>query len=1029
MRVAAALLTASRSLRGLADVIHAAGLAGAPVEVDASTRDALALDGMKRLELAAGLGMVRVLLAQLDIDVPLRVSLPRVSRQLSTRAPHIRWLVAAVDAAGANAGIVGWTTSDRGPRLASFLWETGRVVDSDAETLCALAACHGDDDVLLHDRAVEVLGRDALTRRFYRALEAQVEALAASSPGEKEDARGFALLYTTRLLFLSFLEAKGWLDRDRSFLASRFDDCMRTGGGFHRRVLLPLFFGTLNTPPPRRSDVARSFGRVPFLNGGLFTRTPLERRMGRWRFSDARLGELLEQVFFRFRFVAREDSATWSEASVDPEMLGLAFESLMMSSERRAGGVFYTPHLLVARVAERALDAHLKEQRGSLLSLRALRVLDPACGSGAFLVYVLERLAQLRRDAGDTADTSAIRRDVLARSIFGVDRSATAVWLCELRLWLSVVIESDEDDPHRVLPLPNLDRNIRVGDALAGGAFGQGRQALLGGARMAELRRRYVRATGMRKRALARTLDREERRRLLAQTDREIEATWHARRERLSVQRARDLFGERVPTSAATRRELKELRDVLRALRKERRRIQDGSALPFSFAAFFADAQMHGGFDIVLGNPPWVRLHRIPAALRAHLKQTYRVYRSAPWASGAAHARAASGFASQVDLAALFVERSVSLLRDGGIVSLLVPVKLWRSLAGGGVRHLLMERTDLLYLEDLSESRHAFDAAVYPSLVVGRIGPSSASRVSLAIVDRDAEREWKAPASAIVFDETPGAPWIMLPPDARAAFDRLRSAGIPMASSPLGAPRLGVKSGCNAAFIVRVTDTGRELASIVDADGEEGSVESSLLRPALRGDAVVPWSRSACGEWIVWTHDQRGAPLPRLPERARRWLRRRYGELAGRSDATHSKRWWSLFRVDAGDSSTARVVWADFGRRPKALVLPSGDPAVPLNSCYVLRCPTEPDAWAVAALLNSRLAAAWLNAIAEPARGGYRRYLGWTVGLLPLPTDWARARTILSAARRLDDESLLEAVLSAYRLVRTDVAALLEWRR
>src|SRR5947199_216982 len=84
------------------------------------------------------------------------------------------------------------------------------------------------------------------------------------------------------------------------------------------------------------------------------------------------------------------------------------------------------------------------------------------------------------------------------------------------------------------------------------------------------------------------------------------------------------------------------------------------------------------------------------------------------------NAHAATGFASQVDLAALFVERSVALLRGGGVVSLLLPVKLWRSLAGGGIRHLVARRTTLLRLEDLSGSAHAFDAAVYPSLLVAK---------------------------------------------------------------------------------------------------------------------------------------------------------------------------------------------------------------------------------------------------------------------------------------------------------------------
>jgi hypothetical protein len=107
-------------------------------------------------------------------------------------------------------------------------------------------------------------------------------------------------------------------------------------------------------------------------------------------------------------------------------------------------------------------------------------------------------------------------------------------------------------------------------------------------------------------------------------------------------------------------------------------------------------------------------------------------------------------------------------------------------------------------------------------------------------------------------------------------------------------------------------------------------------------------------------------------------------------------------------------------------VLPAGDPTVPLNTCYVLHCDAERDAWALAALLNSTLAAAWLNAIAEPARGGYRRYLGWTVAQLPLPRDWSRARAVLADARASADDALLAAALDAYRLDRAAVADLLD---
>lgn len=1029
MRAAAAILSSSRTLEALADALRVAGLRGDVASLDAATLGSLGLEGVERAALLGGAGTIRALLIQFASPATLRDALPLIARRLSTRAPHVQWLVAALESDGRRACISGWTSDARQPRIASFVWETDRVVDSDAETLCALSALSADDDVLFHGRCIEVLGREALTRHFYRALETQVGALASTMPSgiAREDARAISLLYVSRLLFLGFLEAKSWLNGERCFLSARFDDCMRAGGRFHHRVLLPLFFGSLNTPWSRRARTARALGRVPFLNGGLFMRTPLERRAGVWRFPDDAMGELFAQLFQRFRFVAREDSATWSEASVDPEMLGRAFESLMARSERRMNGVFYTPHDLVARVTEHAIATALEAP--SLAAARDIRVLDPACGSGAFLVHILERLAEMRRDLGDVGSLAAIRRDVLARSVFGVDRNPTAVWLCELRLWLSVVIESDEQDPLRVPPLPNLDRNIRVGDSLAGTGFARDRAAAGGSARVAELRRRYVRATGTRKEHLARMLDRAERHRVLEGTERELDAVQHARKERLAAQRARDLFGERSNASAEMRRALTQLRDRVRALRAERRRIADGGALPFSFGALFPEAQARGGFDIVLGNPPWVRLHRIPLALRAVFKHRYEVYRTAPWVAGATAARASPGFASQVDLAALFVERSVGLLRDGGALSLLLPVKLWRSLAGGGLRHFLRERAQIARLEDLSEPKQAFDAAVYPSLLVARVASTPAPTITLAKHDRLALREWTVPTATLPYDASDGAPWMMLPGDARAAFDRIRSAGAPMSSSLFGAPRLGVKSGCNAAFLVRITNAARDLASIVDADGETGCVERSLLRPALRGESVTPWTRAACDEAIIWTHDHTGAPLARLPDRARAWLRRRYDDLALRSDAARAKRWWSLFRVDAADASAPRVVWADFGRRPRALMLPAGDPAVPLNTCYVVRAPNERDAVALTVLLNSPISAAWLNAIAEPARGGYRRYLGWTVALLPIPRDWPRARHILVAASGLADEALLAAALDAYALERGDVAALVEWNR
>jgi hypothetical protein len=144
--------------------------------------------------------------------------------------------------------------------------------------------------------------------------------------------------------------------------------------------------------------------------------------------------------------------------------------------------------------------------------------------------------------------------------------------------------------------------------------------------------------------------------------------------------------------------------------------------------------------------------------------------------------------------------------------------------------------------------------------------------------------------------------------------------------------------------------------------------------------------------------------------------------------------WWTLFRTECARHERARVVWADFGVSPRAMVVEPGDSIVPLNTCYATSCDTLDDACALAALLNSPLVSAWLAVVAEPARGGYRRYLGWTMSLLPLPKDWERARKRLAplGARAISgdvpcDDELLAGALDAYRLTRAQVEPLLFW--
>src|SRR5579863_295161 len=766
---AAATLLAADDPDALARLAAACGCDGPPHPLDPPDRDRLGLSVLGGdvsavdVRVARGPGCLRALLIDIGRTAgcgSFREMLPRIAARMARRTPHVGWLcIAARRDTGRPLALVSWSADRHPPRVAALALDRDDIVDSDAETLCALAAAAGPDDTLTHARWLAVLGRDSLTQRFYRALDRAVEHLAHTMivpPAARRitdgHRRSLALVCTSRLLFLAFLEAKGWLDSDRGFLARTYAECVAGAGRYHARVLRPLFFGTLNTPTHRRAPKARAFGRIPFLNGGLFAPAVLEQR-ARAEFTDEALGALFSEVLERYRFTAREDGRTWSEAAVDPEMLGKAFESLMEPRERRVTGAFYTPQPMVERVAGEALvqaltspglsaadagavlrgvpDATLHPSVRDAVRLRIaqMRVLDPACGSGAFLVYALEALAALAAAAGDQRTVSDRRRAVLTHSIFGVDVNPTAVWLCELRLWLSVVIETAECDPSDVSPLPNLDHNVRVGDALAGGAFcDRLLQARADGAaitsraahRLATLRERYARSAGARKHELLGTLQRAERARAIEAVERDLARVVRARCDAVTAARGRDLFGDPAQRGPSDRTRRAELRRRARVLRARLRALRDGAALPFMFAAQFADAEAAGGFDVVLGNPPWVRPHAVPLTARLRLSREFSVNRDAAWIPGGRSRHGATTFGAQVDLAALFVERAVSLTCRGGVVALLLPTKLWRCLAGGGVRRLLAGETSIHALEDWSAARSAFDAAVYPSLLVAR---------------------------------------------------------------------------------------------------------------------------------------------------------------------------------------------------------------------------------------------------------------------------------------------------------------------
>lgn len=1037
-RSAHTLLTHATSGAGLLTLARALGFRDPPHLLSRRTTRALGLpETLRTTRVTHGRDLAALIVEQVRPD-EWRATLRALATYLDRLTDPRRYLLILQCSHDGPLVLACWLSSARGPRLAVLTTSPTHVLDSDAQTVAALAAGLHPDPTHTILRWHDLLGRHAIGARFFRALDGHVAAIAAAWPDRvhADDRRTLALIHVARLLFLKFLETKGWLDHDRAFLARHAERTLTTNGSLWTRLIAPLTFGTLNTPPRQRAATARAFGAIPFLNGGLFACTPIERRCKRPAISNALLAPLILDTLARYRFTAREDTTSWSEAAIDPDLLGRTFEALMDAAQRRGSGTFYTPAALGTQLVEDALAAslghhditreavagaapHHTDADTLRARLATFRAIDPACGSGSLLVNTLETLATLHARLGDLRPIHDIRRDVLTRSIFGTDIAPMAVWLCELRLWLSIVIDDDTTHPADIAPLPNLEHHIRIGDALGNDAFDA--TPALPSRRIAALRARYARSAGARKKIAAAHIDAAERTAAVQVTTHTLRTLHAERAQLLQVARARTLFGTRQGLNATQRRRLTTVRTLIRQSRRTLRRLDDGGATDFDFRTHFADAASAGGFDLVIGNPPWVRSHHLDDATRTTLRTRF--------AAVTRHAAGHQAFGVQTDLAIPFTQRGLELTKPGGILALLLPAKLWRSVSAGALRQHLLHNSRPLLLRDQSHTNGGFSAAAYPSAIIVQRHHRHTPTTEPTMTDSTTEchttdaagspHTFTIPTRHLTADGMPGAPWRIIPDSVRRAADTLHTAGHRWSDSILPPPSLGVKTGCNDAFLLA-------------ADAVPTTLRP-FTRPVLRGDLVRAWSAPESPTAIVIPCDRNGTMLSSLPAPLANHFAPHQRALRDRTDLRPREPWWTLFRTDLLASTGWRVVWADIGRTLRAAVLPPHAPAVPLNTCYGVRLHDPVDAHALAALLNAPTTTAWLSLVAEPARGGYHRFMGWTVLALPLP-DWRRARECLAPvaarARRgepVSTETLHHATLEAYGLSHRDIAPLLDW--
>lgn len=543
------------------------------------------------------------------------------------------------------------------------------------------------------------LAYDNLCQEIYRHPKAKTVFVADDAKAAQKLMRDFAKRLMGRLVFLYFLQKKGWLGNEADFVARLFRETPKPQC-FHSNELRKLFFETLNTKRDNHEFIA-PWGKVeiPYLNGGLFDKDLSGSET--LDFSEDWFRQVFE-FFGGYNFTIDETSPTDHEVGIDPEMLGHIFENLL--EENREKGAIYTPKEIVHFMCQQSLAAYLtgrfegrmpdtaihtlvrdkmvtglsNSQLNELLAcLDTIKICDPAIGSGAFPmgmlleIYAIKEAIYLETKGLQAIVPAKLKTEIIQNAIFGVDIDAGAVDIARLRFWLSLVVE--EDAPQL---LPNLDYKIMQGNSLLECFEGIELSDLLTGDTQPAIQKELfevaeepsVQIGEDDKEKLAGWVDEfftprssVDKNDLQSKIDRLISrATDKAiKKHKLKLlSKAAELkqaFGKISPKQA---KEIRRLEAEIEECEARQIRIahwQEKEEKPyFLWNTWFRRVFDQGGFDIVIANPPYMRVQEIERSFPAEKKQYEKLM-----PDGKQRYEVATG---AYDLANLFFELTVKKL-------------------------------------------------------------------------------------------------------------------------------------------------------------------------------------------------------------------------------------------------------------------------------------------------------------------------------------------------------------------------------
>ena len=649
--------------------------------------------------------------------------------------------------------------------------------------------------------------------------------------------RDFVKKMLGRIVFLHFLQKKKWLCDDENYLQNLFKKSEKSN--YLESVLEPLFFGVLNTKSEDRKilfenenwdlSLLKEWGNIPYLNGGLFEKDELDKKTV--IFPESIFSDLFD-FFSQYNFTIDENDPNDSEVGIDPEMLGKIFENLLEDNKDK--GTFYTPKEIVQYMCRESLIAYLcekhkddeenirnlvehhianwnEDKRNKILdSLKNVKICDPAIGSGAFPMGLLNELYQCRLALGEEKSVN-IKKEIIQNNIYGVDIEKGAVDIARLRFWLTLVVEEETAEP-----LPNLDYKIMQGNSLL---------ESYQGVDLSNLIKRKKDITQETQINIFDELLDVSRFELLEYIKEYFNCTNSDRKEEL-----RQKIDENIRQQIEEQRISLDLSNI---------NLSANSHF-FLWHTYFGNVfnqvnKTDNGFDIVIGNPPYIQLQKDDGKLaKMYENQGYQT------------------FAGKGDIYSLFYEKGYQILKQKGILAYITSNKWMRAEYGEATRKFFAEKTNPIQLIDFAGIKVFESATVDTNILIFAKENNTFSTRACVVKDKELKKLSdyikQNGVEGCRFDSSES--WVILSEIEQRIKTKIEAVGTPLKDWDINIYR-GILTGYNEAFIIDKVKKEEILANC--QTDEERQKTAEIIRPILRGRDIKRYGYEFADLYIITT--------------------------------------------------------------------------------------------------------------------------------------------------------------------------------